>query len=77
VNCICPGTVHTPFVDGYLEKYHAHEKEKVMAELDARQPVGRMGKPEEVASMVRYVCSKEAAFMTGSWLTLDGGWTAA
>lgn len=77
VNCICPGTVHTPFVDGYLEKYHANEKEKVMAELDARQPVGRMGKPEEVASMVRYVCSKEAAFMTGSWLTLDGGWTAA
>jgi 2-keto-3-deoxy-L-fuconate dehydrogenase len=77
VNCICPGTVHTPFVDGYLEKYHAHEKEKVMAELDARQPVGRMGKPEEVASMVRYVCSNEAAFMTGSWLTLDGGWTAA
>lgn len=77
VNCICPGTVHTPFVDGYLEKYHAHEKEKVMAELDARQPVGRMGRPEEVASMVRYVCSKEASFMTGSWLTLDGGWTAA
>lgn len=77
VNCICPGTVHTPFVEGYLEKYHAHEKDKVRAELDARQPIGRMGKPEEVASMVRYVCSDEAAFMTGSWLTLDGGWTAA
>lgn len=77
VNCICPGTVHTPFVDGYLEKYHAHEKDKIRAELDARQPMGRMGKPAEIAAMVRYVCSDEAAFMTGSLLMIDGGWTAA
>lgn len=77
VNCICPGTVYTPFVEGYLEKYHAHEKDKVRAELDARQPMGRMGKPEEIASMVRYVCSDEAEFMTGSVLTIDGGWTSA
>lgn len=77
VNCICPGTVHTPFVEGYLEKYHAHEKDKVRAELDARQPMGRMGKPEEIAAMIRYICSNEAEFMTGSLLTIDGGWTAA
>jgi 2-keto-3-deoxy-L-fuconate dehydrogenase len=77
VNCICPGTVYTPFVEGYLEKYHAHEKESMIAELNARQPIGRMGKPEEVASMVRYLCSDEAEFMTGSLLTIDGGWTAA
>jgi len=76
VNCICPGTVQTPFVEGYLEKYHAHEKEKIRAELNARQPMGRLGKPEEVASMVRYVCSDEAEFMTGSLLPIDGGWTA-
>ena len=76
VNCICPGTVHTPFVEGYLEKYHAHEKDKIRAELNARQPMGRMGKPEEVAAMVRYICSNEAEFMTGSLLTIDGGWTA-
>jgi len=76
VNCICPGTVHTPFVEGYLEKYHAHEKDKIRAELNARQPMGRMGKPEEVAAMVRYICSDEAEFMTGSLLTIDGGWTA-
>lgn len=77
VNCICPGTVHTPFVEGYLEKYHAHKKDKVRMALDARQPIGRMGKPEEIADMVRYICSDEAEFMTGSVLTIDGGWTAA
>lgn len=77
VNCVCPGTVETPFVEGYLEKYHAHEKAKVRAELRARQPVGRLGAPEEVASLVRYICSDEAGFMTGSIITIDGGWTAA
>ena len=44
-NCICPGTVDTPFVEAYLEKYHQHEKEKVRAELNQRQPVGRLGRP--------------------------------
>jgi NAD(P)-dependent dehydrogenase (short-subunit alcohol dehydrogenase family) len=77
VNCICPGTVQTPFVEGYLDKYHAHEKDKIRAELNARQPIGRVGKPEEIASLVRYVCSEEAEFMTGSLLAIDGGWTAA
>jgi NAD(P)-dependent dehydrogenase (short-subunit alcohol dehydrogenase family) len=77
VNCICPGTVQTPFVEGYLEKYHAHEKDKIRAELNARQPIGRVGWPQEIASLVRYVCSEEAAFMTGALLPIDGGWTAA
>jgi 2-keto-3-deoxy-L-fuconate dehydrogenase len=75
-NCICPGTVDTPFVEAYLEKYHRHEKEKVRAELNQRQPVGRLGRPEEIAGMVLYLCSPEAAFVTGSVLTIDGGWTA-
>ena len=77
VNCICPGTVDTPFVEGYLEKYHKHEKEKVRAELNQRQPIGRLGRPEEIAHMVLYLCSAEAAFVTGSVLAIDGGWTAA
>ena len=77
VNAICPGTVETPFVEGYLEKFHSHNKEEVRAELRARQPIGRLGRPEEVASMVRYLASDEAAFITGSLFAIDGGWTAA
>jgi NAD(P)-dependent dehydrogenase (short-subunit alcohol dehydrogenase family) len=77
INCIAPGTVQSPFVEGYLEKYHAHEKEKVRAELVARQPIGRLGTPEDVASLVRYLCSKEAEFINGAVIPIDGGWTAA
>lgn len=77
VNCICPGTVDSPFVAGYLAKYHAGEEEEIREQLKARQPVGRLGQPEEVASLVRYLCSQEADFMHGSVLTMDGGWTAA
>ena len=76
-NCICPGTVDSPFVEGYLEKYHKHEKEKVRAELNQRQPIGRLGKPEEIANLALYLCSPEAAFVTGSVIAIDGGWTAA
>lgn len=77
VNCICPGTVDTPFVEGYLEKYHKHEKDKIRMELNARQPIGRLGKPEEIAHMALYLCSDEAAFVNGAVLSIDGGWTAA
>jgi NAD(P)-dependent dehydrogenase (short-subunit alcohol dehydrogenase family) len=77
VNCIAPGTVQSPFVEGYLQKYHAHEIEKTRVELAARQPMGRLGAPEEIAAMVHYICSAEADFMTGSVVSIDGGWTAA
>jgi len=77
VNAICPGTVETPFVEGYLEKFHKHNKEEMRAELRARQPIGRLGQPEEIASMVRYLASSEAGFINGSAMTIDGGWTAA
>lgn len=76
INCICPGTVDTPFVESYLTKYHAHEKDKVRAEVTARQPIGRLGKAEEVASMVRYLCSAEADFVNGAIIPIDGGWLA-
>jgi 2-keto-3-deoxy-L-fuconate dehydrogenase len=77
VNCICPGTVDTPFVEGFLEKYHKHEKEKVRQELNLRQPVGRLGKPEEIAHLALYLCSGEAGFVNGSVVSIDGGWSAA
>jgi NAD(P)-dependent dehydrogenase (short-subunit alcohol dehydrogenase family) len=75
-NCIAPGTIDSPFVEGYLEKFHSHEKEKVRAELHQRQPIGRMGRPDEIAKLALYVSSAAAEFMNGSVLTIDGGWTA-
>lgn len=75
-NCICPGTVETPFVEGYLQKFHAGEVEETRAQLHARQPIGRMGRPEEIAQMAVYLASNESAFVTGSIFTIDGGWTA-
>ena len=76
-NCIAPGTVESPFVEAYLEKYHKHEKEKVRAELHERQPLGRMGRPDEIALLALYICSAAADFMNGSIIPIDGGWTAA
>jgi NAD(P)-dependent dehydrogenase (short-subunit alcohol dehydrogenase family) len=69
--------VETPFVEGYLEKFHKDTKEETRAELRARQPMGRLGRPDEIASMVRYLASDEAAFITGALMAIDGGLTAA
>lgn len=77
VNCICPGTVDTPFVEGYLEKYHKHEKEEMRQQLNQRQPIGRLGKPTEIANLALYLVSEEAGFVNGSVIPIDGGWTAA
>ena len=75
-NCICPGTVETPFVDAYLQKYHAGEVEETRAQLHARQPLGRMGRPEEIAPLALYLASDEAAYVTGAQMVIDGGLTA-
>jgi NAD(P)-dependent dehydrogenase (short-subunit alcohol dehydrogenase family) len=75
-NCICPGTVYTPFVESYLHKFYSGEVEETKAALHARQPIGRMGRPEEVAYAALYLASDESEFATGSVLTVDGGWTA-
>jgi 2-keto-3-deoxy-L-fuconate dehydrogenase len=76
VNCICPGTIHTPFVEGYLDRFHKHNREETLAGLNARQPVGRLGRPDEVAHAALYLASDEAEFATGSALVIDGGLTA-
>ncbi len=77
VNCICPGTVDTTFVEGFLEKFHKNEKDKVRAELNQRQPMGRLGRPDEIAHLALYLASSEAAFVNGAEMVIDGGWTAA
>ena len=73
VNAISPGTTDTPFVEAYIEKYHSHEVEKIRAEINARQPVGRLGRPDEMADLVLYLASPQAGFVTGSWMFIDGG----
>jgi 2-keto-3-deoxy-L-fuconate dehydrogenase len=75
-NAICPGTVHTPFVEGYLTRSFPGQVDAVRQTLHARQPIGRMGQPEEIAAAALYLASNEAAFVTGSALVIDGGWTA-
>ena len=72
-NCVCPARVHTPFVDAYLAKNYPGREAEKFAELSAAQPVGRMGSPREIAHLVLYLCSDEAAFVTGAAYDIDGG----
>jgi 2-keto-3-deoxy-L-fuconate dehydrogenase len=74
VNCICPGRVETPFVSARLQEYP--DPEKAYREMGATQAVGRMGRPEEIAAAALYLASDEAEFVTGSALSIDGGWAA-
>lgn len=75
-NAICPGTVQTPFVEGYLKRSFPGQEDAMRQTLHARQPIGRMGQPEEIAAAALYLASDEAAFVTGTALVIDGGWTA-
>lgn len=72
-NCVAPGRVHTPFVDNFLEKNYPDDKEEMFEKLSKSQPIGRMGKVEEIAGLIVYLCSDEAAFITGSNFPVDGG----
>jgi 2-keto-3-deoxy-L-fuconate dehydrogenase len=72
-NAISPARIHTPFVDAYLKEHYAGREEEMFAELSQAQPVGRMGSPEEVASLALFLCSDAATFLTGADLPLDGG----
>jgi 2-keto-3-deoxy-L-fuconate dehydrogenase len=75
-NCICPARIHTPFVDGYLAANYPGREAEMMKTLSEYQPIGRMGQPEEVATLALYLCSDESAFVTGQAYPLDGGVTA-
>ena len=74
-NCICPARVHTPFVDGYLAEHYPDSREEMFAKLSAYQPIGRMAMPDEIANLACFLCSDEAAFVTGSAYDIDGGVT--
>ncbi|HEV8591274.1 MAG TPA: SDR family oxidoreductase, partial [Pyrinomonadaceae bacterium] len=72
-NCICPGRVETPFVKARINEYP--DPEKAYREMAATQAVGRMGTPEEIAAAALYLASDEAAFVTGTALLIEGGFT--
>ena len=72
VNCICPAVVDTPMVDERVQA--GNVSREVLASV---QPIGRMGKPEEIAAMALHLCGPEAEWTTGSIITVDGGQTAA
>lgn len=72
-NSVSPARVHTPLVDEYLGKNYPGKEDEMFKNLSKTQPIGRMGKPEEVANLVLYLCSDEASFITGSDFPIDGG----
>jgi len=72
-NCISPARVHTPFVDGFIKKNYPGKEEEMFDKLSKSQPIGRMARPDEVASLALYLCSEEASFITGCDYPIDGG----
>ena len=72
-NSISPARVHTPFVDGFIRKNYPENKEMMFNNLSKSQPIGRMGKPQEIADLALFLCSDESSFITGSDYAIDGG----
>lgn len=72
-NSISPARVHTPFIDGFISKNYPGKEAEIFDKLSKSQPIGRMGKPDEVAALALYLCSDEAGFITGCDYPIDGG----
>lgn len=72
-NALCPGRIHTPFVDGFIAKNYPDRQEEMFEKLSKTQPIGRMGTPDEVAAAAVFLCSDEASFITGVAYPVDGG----
>ncbi len=75
-NAVAPGRVHTPFVDGFLARNYPGREREMFEALARTQPIGRMGKPEEIAELALFLCSDAAAFITGSNFPIDGGFVS-
>jgi NAD(P)-dependent dehydrogenase (short-subunit alcohol dehydrogenase family) len=73
INCVCPGRVQTPWVSQRISEYP--DPEAALREMSSSQAIGRMGRPDEIAASVLYLASDEAAFITGTPLLIDGGWS--
>lgn len=73
-NTISPARIHTPFVEGFIKKNYPGEEKEMFKKLSKTQPIGRMGRPEEVANLALYLCSDEASFITGTDFPIDGGY---
>jgi NAD(P)-dependent dehydrogenase (short-subunit alcohol dehydrogenase family) len=71
VNAVCPGVIQMPMIDRLVQQHP-----EMHAALTAGEPVGRLGRPEEIASAVIWLCCDEASFITGQALAVDGGWVA-
>jgi NAD(P)-dependent dehydrogenase (short-subunit alcohol dehydrogenase family) len=74
VNCVCPGSILTPMFEQLMT--NAPDRQEALRRNAEKIPMGRVAKPEEVAKMVLYLASDDASYVTGSVLTIDGGWTA-
>ena len=74
-NCISPARVHTPFVDGFISRNYPGQEAEMFDKLSKAQPIGRMGKPEEIAKLALFLCSDDASFITGCDYLIDGGYT--
>jgi NAD(P)-dependent dehydrogenase (short-subunit alcohol dehydrogenase family) len=75
-NSISPARVHTPFVDGFLQKNYPGREAEMFAKLAGTQPIGRMGTPDEIAGLALFLCSDAAAFITGTDVAIDGGFVS-
>ncbi len=74
-NSISPARVHTPFVDDFIRRNYPGMEKEIFEKLSRSQPIGRMATPEEISSLVLYLCSEDASFITGCDYPIDGGFT--
>lgn len=78
VNCVCPGTIDTPMYQTVLEQFQQKTgltRSSIQQQIAEKLPLKRVGKPEEVAQVVSFLCSDAASFMTGALVNIDGGYT--